>query len=124
MQEIKIIKKPWGYEQILPPDFVSRDEELNKWQKKILVVYSGGQLSYQSHKYRDERWKILSGKGEIRLDDNSYWIYSGTIWHIIRDVKHSVKAIESALVIEEISTGDKIDDNDITRYEDIYGRVK
>ncbi len=101
---------------------------------KILEI--SGQLSLQSHLYREERWQVIFGevmvyKGpvkdtlqEIKEQLQEFRLKAGDNIYIPQNYVHSMKnlAPQPSLVLE-ISEGDYRED-DIIRYEDVYGRVK
>ena len=101
---------------------------------KILEI--SGKLSLQSHIYREERWHIISGEvlmylgsvretlQEIKEQLREYRLKAGDDICIPRNYVHSMKnlAPQPSLILE-ISEGEYREE-DITRYEDIYGRVK
>jgi len=101
---------------------------------KILEV--SGQLSLQSHNYREESWYVISGKVEVlrgpaadSLDEikkNLETIVLNVGDNIFIPVKHvhTMRNLgEKPALVLEVSGGEYRED-DIVRYEDIYGRVK
>jgi len=107
-----IIKKPWGYEQIVS---WGRDNSLSK----NLVVYSGEALSLQMHHKRDEEWIVKHGTCWITLEHDRFKAFPGTHWHIPPKMLHRIEAITDT-VIEEMSTN--YEEDDIVRIEDKYKR--
>lgn len=122
--------RPWGCYEVLYSD--------DKCKIKRIVVSPGKRLSLQSHKNRDETWKIISGKGiaEINFDEHPDWMYKfqfdmndlgyfeDSSFYIKRNEKHRISNIGTEpLVFIEIQTGDSFDEDDIIRYEDDYGRI-
>jgi mannose-6-phosphate isomerase-like protein (cupin superfamily) len=111
--EIKRKLKPWGnFEQFTHNEIST---------VKILNISSSELLSMQSHKQRDEYWKILSGQGVIRIGPKTFQVEAGDEYFIPRNIKHRAMGITD-LKILEISFGE-FSDTDIVRYEDTYGRV-
>jgi mannose-1-phosphate guanylyltransferase/mannose-6-phosphate isomerase len=117
-KEIKLLseKRPWGYYKIL---------DYNEgYQIKKLVINPNGQLSLQSHNYRNEQWYVISGnptvtKGEtvLKLKPND------TIFIEIKE-KHRIENFTNEdVVIIEIQTGEYLGEDDIIRYSDAYGRI-
>lgn len=107
--------RPWGWFDIL--------HESPTRKIKILSVNPGGILSKQSHKQRNEFWYILSGQAEIEINGlNATMLPHHTIRIQIGDV-HRVKNISNTqLEILELQTGTYFGEDDIIRYEDVYGR--
>jgi mannose-6-phosphate isomerase-like protein (cupin superfamily) len=109
---IKKDERPWGNFKVF------LDNE--KGTVKILFVKKGEEISYQSHKHRDESWHVISGKGVVVIDDVEHLVEKDKCIEIKRGQKHCVKADED-LTILEISRG-MFDENDIIRYKDKYNR--
>jgi len=92
---------------------------------KELFVKSKSSLSLQKHYHRSEYWLVTNGKPLITINKNKFtkklnesvFIPQGAIHRIENPYKRPVKIIE-------IQTGPILKENDIVRYQDIYGRVK
>lgn len=116
---MKIFSRPWGGFENLKTG--------KNWHIKIIDVLKGKRLSLQSHKLRDELWTVLEGQGEALVENLesrkifSHKLKTGDKVFIPKGAKHRLVAI-STLKIAEISFG-KFDENDITRYEDDFGRI-
>ena len=109
-------KKPWG-------SYLNLLKESNFLVKKILVDVNE-EISYQSHKYRDEHWILVDGSLEVINGNSTRILKSNDYDFIKRGAKHRIKNIGSSTAIMiEIQFGDKIDENDINRYDDKYGRA-
>ena len=109
-------KKPWGSFKII-------DNGKNFLVKKILVKPSG-RLSLQSHKHRSEHWTIVQGIAEVRIDDKTIELEPNKSVYIPKNSKHSLaNNHEKDLIIIEVWYGKNLSEDDIERYEDIYGRV-
>jgi len=89
---------------------------------KIITIKPQSALSLQSHTLRDEFWHIISGNGQIIIDEKIYKAQSGNEFFIPRQAKHRIETDLEPLIILEISFG-MFNENDITRFEDRYGRV-
>ncbi len=108
--------RPWGtFENLI-------DKAHTK--VKILTVKPNEQLSLQSHEHRDEDWIIVKGNPTIFIDEKKFMAKYGNHYKIPRGSKHRI-ANETSEVAEiiEVQTGDGFDEDDIKRYDDIYGRV-
>lgn len=112
----KIIKdvRPWG-------SFTCYIQN-EKCTVKIIEVNPKGVLSKQSHKKRDELWVILDEGLQVELDDKVIKPKPGDRIVITRNTKHRLSSLGKKARVLEISLGD-FDENDIERFEDIYGRV-
>jgi len=82
----------------------------------------GGETSWQSHTKRSEFWHIISGTGIVRVEDKEFNVAAGDECFAPVWAKHRWIAGDSGMVLIEIATGD-FDEEDITRYEDKYGRA-
>ena len=111
-----IIEKPWGSYQVL--------EEGQKFQVKKITVNPGGKLSLQSHQNRSEHWIIAQGQAMVTINDNIKKYKENEIIFIPAKTKHSLENNNSlTLIVIEMWYGDILDENDIERFEDIYGRI-
>ena len=91
----------------------------------MICVFKKGQLSLQSHNYRSEHWVVLSGSARVTLDNKTFMLKPGQSIDIPVKAKHSLaNPYDEDLKIMEVQKGDKLVEEDIIRYKDIYGRVK
>tara|TARA_B100000686_G_C16514901_1_gene824073 strand:+ start:583 stop:933 length:351 start_codon:yes stop_codon:yes gene_type:complete len=110
-----IIEKPWGSYQII--------EKGNNYLVKKITVYPNGKLSLQSHNYRSEHWIVVEGIAEIKINEKTFNLHRNESTYIPLKSKHRLSNNENNnLIIIEIWIGENLDENDITRYEDIYNR--
>lgn len=108
--------RPWGY--FLN---VTRDEG---YLVKIIHVNPNGKLSVQSHNHRNEHWYITKGLAKVWIDKKEYSLNKGDSVDIPVKSVHSIfNPTENELELIEIQTGDYLSEDDIIRYEDIYGRT-
>ena len=113
MKRPKLVKKPWG-----------KFEEYTANEKttvKIISVKRGGILSLQSHKKRKELWVALDDGLTAVVGRKRVKMKKGQVVIIPRGSKHRIMSKRNARFLE-ISFG-KFDENDIVRYEDVYGRA-
>lgn len=114
--EAKKINRPWGY-------YVNIDSGKN-YLTKIIYVMPFQKLSLQSHQYRAEHWVVLEGIATVLIEQCSYDLNIGRHIDIKICQKHSLQNnTDSVLKILEIQTGEFLSEEDIIRYEDMYGRV-
>jgi mannose-1-phosphate guanylyltransferase/mannose-6-phosphate isomerase len=108
-------KKPWGYFEIL------FETEFSK--VKILSVDPGHMLSMQMHEHRSETWYVTQGMATVTKGDTTLELYPGENVVIDRRERHRVQNFGSeVLEIIEIQTGTYFGEDDIVRFEDLYGR--
>jgi len=108
-------KRPWGgFERFT----------LNKISTvKILTINPKQQFSLQSHKNRSEFWKFLDNPAKVTLGNKIIRAKKEDEFIIPKKTKHRIQAFSKPVRVLEISLG-KFDEKDITRIEDVYGRVK
>lgn len=113
----RTVYRPWGYYTVL--------NQGEGYLTKMICVFKKGQLSLQSHNHRSEHWVVLSGTARVTLDEKTFMLKPGQSIDIPVKVKHSLaNPYEEELKIMEVQRGDKLVEEDIIRYKDIYGRVK
>lgn len=109
--------RPWGTWEVLGSG--------QGYCVKQITVYPGKKLSLQVHQHRDEKWIIIQGQAVVTLGskDNLQNLFTGEIVSIPKQVVHRIQnPANDNLVFIEIQSGDVLDENDITRLEDEYGR--
>ena len=89
---------------------------------KVITVNAGEEFSLQSHKHRDEFWRILSGTGVITLDEDHHAIHAGESFFSPAGHEHRMEGGPGGITFLEIAFGE-FDENDIERFEDKYGRA-
>lgn len=113
----RTVYRPWGYYTVL--------NQGEGYLTKMICVFKKGQLSLQSHNYRSEHWVVLSGSARVTLDNKTFMLKPGQSIDIPVKAKHSLaNPYDEDLKIMEVQKGDKLVEEDIIRYKDIYGRVK
>ena len=113
----KTVFRPWGFYTCLNSD--------KGWLTKIITVSPGHKLSLQSHNHRSEHWVVLEGTAVVILDGEKHTLQKRQSIDIPLKAKHSLQNhSKSPLKILEVQRGDYISEDDIIRYEDMYGRVK
>lgn len=111
------VQRPWGW-------YDSLDLGSN-YQVKRIMVKPGASISLQTHEHRAEHWVIIKGEARITLgaDVKTYQQYDHVL--IAKQTKHRLQNVSSGEVeLIEVQCGDYLGEDDIVRYEDIYGRLK
>ena len=107
--------RPWGNYTVL-------HKETNCLVKRIEVL-PGESLSLQSHEHRSEHWTVISGVAQVQIGETSQTLNANQFVEIPKGAKHRLANMnETTLIVIEVQLGDKLDEADITRYEDNYGR--
>jgi len=113
----KTVHRPWGSYTVL--------EDADDCKVKRLVVKPGQVLSLQSHQRRCEHWTVVRGTAKVRLGDKEFLLEQNQSTYIPLDTLHRLENPGSDDVhLIEVQTGDYFGEDDIERFEDIYGRVK
>ena len=108
-------EKPWGYFEIL---FETKFSKV-----KILSVDPGQMLSMQMHEHRSETWYVTQGIATVTKEDKKLELYPGENILIEQRERHRVQNFgNEVLEIIEIQTGTYFGEDDIVRFEDMYGR--
>jgi mannose-1-phosphate guanylyltransferase / mannose-6-phosphate isomerase len=108
--------RPWGTFTVLArgPGFLV----------KRLAVAPGGALSLQRHRHRTERWLIVAGRARVTVHAR---VREVGPWGLATVPRGAIHRLENAgflpLIVLELQTGGPLDERDIERFEDRYGRV-
>tara|TARA_B100000035_G_scaffold313427_1_gene327109 strand:- start:4636 stop:5838 length:1203 start_codon:yes stop_codon:yes gene_type:complete len=114
--EHSTVHRPWGVYEVM-------SHEKNSKIKRI-IVKPHAELSYQSHKHRNEHWIVVEGTATIKKNEKEFSISKNESTYIKSGDKHKLmNKGKNDLVIIEVQTGKKLTEEDIIRYDDIYGRV-
>ena len=112
----KTVYRPWGYYQVL--------NEGKGFLTKCIYVNPGAKLSVQLHHHRSEHWVVVEGKALVLKGEDYFELNCGDSIDLAVEEKHSLQnPYEEPLKILEVQQGDILDENDIVRFEDMYGRV-
>ena len=111
------VYRPWGWYDVI--------EVGNNFQVKRLHINKSAKLSLQSHHKRAEHWVVVSGTATAVNGDKMLTLQEGESTFIPIGVKHSLENQGNIpLEIIEIQCGKYLGEDDIVRFEDIYGRIK
>ena len=112
----KTVYRPWGYYTVLG--------EGKGFLTKMIQVNPGQKLSVQSHNHRSEHWVVLEGTAKVVLEGKEHILSPGHSVDIAVKEIHSLQnPYDEVLKIVEVQKGDILIEEDIVRYEDMYGRV-
>ena len=77
------------------------------------------------HHHRAEHWIVVNGTAKVEIDNKSFVLKENESTYIPLGAKHRLSNPGRILLtIIEIQSGDYIGEDDIVRFEDVYGRVK
>jgi mannose-1-phosphate guanylyltransferase/mannose-6-phosphate isomerase len=113
----KTVYRPWGSYSIL--------EDAADCKVKRLVVKPGQVLSLQMHHKRAEHWTVIKGVAKVRLGEKEFFLRPNESTFIPVETRHRLENPGNEDVhLIEVQTGEYFGEDDIIRYEDIYGRIK
>jgi mannose-1-phosphate guanylyltransferase/mannose-6-phosphate isomerase len=109
------VHRPWGTYTVL--------EEGPRFKIKRIVVKPGGRLSLQMHHHRSEHWVVVSGMAKVVNGEQELFINTDESTYIPAGHKHRLENPGVVdLVMIEVQSGEYLGEDDIVRFEDIYGR--
>lgn len=109
------VQRPWGKYEVLI--------ESPSHKVKRITVFPGASLSLQSHNRRAEHWVVVKGTAKVINGENSLVLHENESTFIKAKSRHCLSnlGIENLEIIE-VQTGDYLEEDDIIRYSDTYGR--
>jgi len=109
--------RPWGWYDSI--------ESGENFQVKRLHVNPGAKLSLQMHHKRAEHWVVVNGTATVTNGDQLLTLEKGESTYIPLGVKHCLEnKTEERLELIEVQSGSYLGEDDIVRFEDVYGRGK
>jgi mannose-6-phosphate isomerase-like protein (cupin superfamily) len=85
----------------------------------------GKKLSLQSHNKRSEHWVVISGVAHVTKGEKEFILNKDESTFIPVKIKHRLaNKSKVPLIIIEVQTGKYFGEDDIKRFDDIYGRIK
>jgi mannose-1-phosphate guanylyltransferase/mannose-6-phosphate isomerase len=112
----KTVERPWGSYTVL--------EKGNGYKIKRVVLKPGAKLSLQLHRRRSEHWVVVSGVAKVTRESETYLVHSNESTYIPINTKHRLENPGKELLqIIEVQNGDYVEENDIERFSDDYGRI-
>lgn len=113
--EHKTIYRPWGEYTVL--------EESSRYKIKRIVVRPGERLSLQMHHHRSEHWVIVKGTARVSIGEREIYIHENESAYVPKSTLHRLENPGKVpLEIIEIQNGEYVGEDDIKRFDDIYGR--
>jgi mannose-1-phosphate guanylyltransferase len=110
------VHRPWGTYTTL--------ENGDRFKIKRIVVKPKASLSLQMHHHRSEHWIVVSGMALIVNDDQEMMLNINESTFIRAGHRHRLSnpgVID--LILIEVQSGDYLGEDDIVRFEDVYGRA-
>lgn len=110
------VYRPWGsYDSLaVGPGF----------QVKRIVVKPGAALSLQRHQRRAEHWIVVSGTAEVTCNEKVFDLGANQSTYIPLGSKHRLRnTTNESVELIEVQSGNYLGEDDIERFDDVYGRA-
>jgi len=109
------VYRPWGAYEPIDVD--------RRFQVKRITVKPGAKLSLQRHFHRAEHWVVVRGTALVTRDDEEILLKEDESIYIPLGVRHRLENPgRIPLEIVEVQSGSYLGEDDIVRFDDIYGR--
>ncbi len=109
-------ERPWGAFESLALG--------TRFQVKAISVKPGAALSLQSHVHRAEHWIVVEGTAQVTVDEDVKLMSENQSIYIPLGAVHRLENPgKIPLLLIEVQTGAYLGEDDIIRYEDVYGRT-
>jgi len=107
--------RPWGSYTIL--------EEGPRYKIKRVLVNPGEKLSLQTHAHRSEHWVVVKGTAKVSIGDKEVFIHENESAYVPKSALHRLEnAGKVPVEIIEVQNGEYLEEDDIERFSDDYGR--
>ncbi|MBA2659700.1 MAG: mannose-1-phosphate guanylyltransferase/mannose-6-phosphate isomerase [Nitrosospira sp.] len=107
--------RPWGW--------YNGVDAGERFQVKRIVVNPGAALSLQMHHHRAEHWIVVRGTAQVTRGDTSYLVSENESTFIPLGTRHRLENPGCVpLEMIEVQSGSYLGEDDIVRFEDVYGR--
>ncbi len=111
----KRVCRPWGCYQGI--------DQSDRFLAKRITVNPGAVLSLQLHHHRAEHWIVVSGTARVTKGDDVFILSENESTYIPLGTKHRLENIgKIPLELIEVQTGSYLGEDDIVRFDDVYGR--
>lgn len=108
--------RPWG-------NFKDIDRDV-RFRAKRLEIKPGAKISLQSHKHRSEHWVVVEGTAKVTRGEEESVLGPNQSTYIPKGVVHRLENPgPGPLHIIEVQVGDYLEEDDIVRLEDSFGRI-
>jgi mannose-1-phosphate guanylyltransferase / mannose-6-phosphate isomerase len=112
----ELVRRPWGTYTLL--------EISKKYKVKNITVEPQQKLSLQMHYHRYESWVVVSGIACVEIENDKFLLKQGESTFIRAGEKHRLSNPgRIPLKIIEVQLGELVDETDIVRFDDDYGRA-
>jgi len=111
----RTVYRPWGTYTVL--------EEQPRYKIKRITVKPGAILSLQMHHHRSEHWVVVKGTAKVTCGEETFLVHENESTYISAGQKHRLEnngVIPLELI--EVQNGSYLGEDDIVRFDDVYGR--
>jgi mannose-1-phosphate guanylyltransferase/mannose-6-phosphate isomerase len=116
IQEHSTVQRPWGEYSVI--------ESGPRFKVKRIIVHPGQKLSLQMHYHRSEHWVVVSGTAKVTVGDEEKLIHENESIYISKSTRHRLENPGKVLLeMIEVQVGEYTGEDDIMRFEDVYGRI-
>jgi len=107
--------RPWGSYECIDHD--------SRFQVKRITVNPGASLSLQLHHHRSEHWIVVQGTARVTCGEKVFLMAENESTYIPLGEKHRLENTgKIPLELIEVQTGTYLGEDDIVRFDDVYGR--
>lgn len=107
--------RPWGSYTVL--------EQGTRYKIKRVVVNPGEKLSLQTHSHRSEHWVVVKGTAKVTIGEKEIFIHENESAYVPQSTLHRLEnAGKIPAEIIEVQNGEYLEEDDIERFDDDYGR--
>lgn len=109
------VYRPWGSYQTINLG--------NRFQVKRITVKPGAKLSLQKHHHRAEHWVVVEGTAIVTCDDKEIMLTENQSTYLPLGATHRLdNPGKIPLELIEVQSGSYLGEDDIVRFDDVYGR--
>lgn len=107
--------RPWGSFTLL--------ERGLRYKIKRINVNPGQKLSLQMHHHRSEHWIVVRGTARVTIGERVFFVHENESVYVPKSTVHRLENPgKIPLEIIEVQVGEYVEEDDIKRLEDAYGR--
>lgn len=110
------VYRPWG--------FYDSIDSGDGYQVKRITVKPGGKLSVQMHHHRSEHWIVVAGTAKVTIGKQTFLLAENESTYIPLGEVHALENPSTEILeLIEVQSGSYLGEDDIIRFDDIYGRT-
>lgn len=107
--------RPWGSFTLL--------EKGLRYKIKRITVNPGASLSLQMHHHRSEHWIVVKGTAKVKIGDKEIFVHENESIYVPKSTLHRLENPGKVILeIIEVQVGEYVEEDDIKRFDDAYGR--